>query len=135
LRKADLHNLEMWPWLDLSILKNLYFPFILLHLYSRNTALCVNKNYATTGFEPVKRSHHIKKWRSCEQRQRVILLMMARFLVCKLLPWTTDFMQLGTKLISYCSCLRKTNRSWYQCLQLVWWILQSSFWWLIECGI
>ena len=49
---------------DLSILKYLYFPFIiLLHLYSRNTALCVNKNCATTGFEPVKRSHHIEKWR------------------------------------------------------------------------
>ena len=36
-------------------------------------------------------------------------------------------MQLGTILIFHCSCLRKTNRSWYHCFQLLWWILPSLF--------
>ena len=52
---------------------------------------------------------------------------MYSLLVFYLLSWTTNFMQLGTILIFHCSCLRKTNRSWYHCFQLLWWILPSLF--------
>ena len=54
-------------------------------------------------------------------------IMMYSLLVFYLLSWTINFLQLGTILIFHCSCLRKTNRLWYHCFQLLWWILPSIF--------